>query len=144
MGFKPTCFYTEGESRITGPENFFITTLSKIKFCSLHFLEKTLALSTSNRKKVMIKFEEIYKTQHVELPDTFATGKAIAAMRRQLGVKQQDLARKCGMTGSKLSSIEMGRCKIYPELIQRVLRGLNFYQENQEKVFSPENRTLLD
>jgi len=92
----------------------------------------------------MIKFEEIYKTQLVEIPDTFATGKAIATIRRQLGIKQQDLARKCGMTGPKLSSIEMGRCKIYPELIQRVLRGLNFYKENQEKVFSPDNRTLSD
>lgn len=92
----------------------------------------------------MIKFEDIYITQQVELPDTFATGKAIARFRREMNIKQQDLARKCGMSGSKLSSIEMGRCKLYPQLIERVQRGLNFYKENQEKVFSPENRTVTE
>jgi len=47
VGFKPTCFYTEGESRITGPENFFI----KDRFFSLHFLKKNPSIVNIKSKK---------------------------------------------------------------------------------------------
>jgi len=53
-----------------------------------------------------------------------ANGEAILALREALGIKQYELAERCGITAASLSAIERGHYDASPGLIRELARHL--------------------
>jgi len=53
-----------------------------------------------------------------------SNGEAIRALREALGIKQYELAERCGITAGALSSIEHGRANAGPTVIRDLARWL--------------------
>ena len=52
-------------------------------------------------------------------------GRNIKLIRTAVGLKQIDLAKRCGCTNTFLSAVETGRYKANPALLARIAKGLN-------------------
>jgi transcriptional regulator with XRE-family HTH domain len=53
-----------------------------------------------------------------------SNGEAIRALRESLGIKQEDLAGRCGISQGSLSNIESGTRNASPEVIVRLAKWL--------------------
>jgi transcriptional regulator with XRE-family HTH domain len=62
-------------------------------------------------------------------------GENIAARRKQLGMKQADLAMQVGLSRASIANIEVGRQKILLHHVYRLARGLKF--DSIEKLLPP-------
>lgn len=58
------------------------------------------------------------------LNDKERIGAQIAAIRKQMGMTQQDLSERCGMIRTTIAKIEAGRFNASIDLLSKVLRPL--------------------
>lgn len=51
-------------------------------------------------------------------------GRAISELRREMNIKQGELAKKCNISHVELAKIEMGKIVPHPETIESIAKGL--------------------
>jgi len=58
------------------------------------------------------------------MPQRQSNGEAIRALREALGIKQEELAKRCGITQGGLSNIESGTRNASPETVVQLAKWL--------------------